>query len=30
VHGEVSERWLSEIEAKDNIFPDVDYRLYAS
>ncbi len=30
VRGEVSERWLSEIEAKDNIFPDVDYRLYAS
>jgi 1,4-alpha-glucan branching enzyme len=26
----VSERWLAEVEATDNIFPDVDYRIYAS
>ena len=30
LRGEISERWLSDIEAKDNIFPDMDYRLYAS
>jgi len=28
--GAVDEAWLAEIEARDNIFPDVDYRLYAS
>jgi 1,4-alpha-glucan branching enzyme len=28
--GGVSEAWLTEIEAKDNIFPDLDYRIYAS
>ena len=26
----VSERFLSDLEAKDNLFPDVDYRLYAT
>ena len=24
----VDERWLSDIESKDNIFPDIDYRLH--
>ena len=28
--GEVDEQLLSSIEAKDNIFPDVDYRLFAT
>ena len=27
--GEIDEPWLSEIEKRHNIFPDVDYRLYA-
>jgi 1,4-alpha-glucan branching enzyme len=26
---EIDEPWLSEIERRHNIFPDVDYRLYA-
>ena len=26
----VDESWLREIESQDNIFPDVDYRLYAT
>jgi 1,4-alpha-glucan branching enzyme len=26
----VSEAWLAELEARDNIFPDLDYRLYAT
>jgi 1,4-alpha-glucan branching enzyme len=26
----VDEAWLRDIESKDNIFPDVDYRLYAT
>ena len=28
--GVVDEQHLGAIEAKDNIFPDVDYRLYAT
>jgi 1,4-alpha-glucan branching enzyme len=28
--GRVSEPWVAEIEATDNIFPDLDYRIYAS
>jgi 1,4-alpha-glucan branching enzyme len=28
--GRVDTAWLAEIEARDNIFPDVDYRLYAT
>jgi 1,4-alpha-glucan branching enzyme len=27
--GRVDEAWLREVEARDNIFPDLDYRLYA-
>ena len=30
LRGEISERWLSDVESKDNIFPDMDYRLYAT
>jgi len=30
MRGDVSERWLASIESRDNIFPDVDYRLYAT
>ena len=26
----VTERWLADIEAKDNLFPHLDYRVYAS
>jgi 1,4-alpha-glucan branching enzyme len=28
--GRVSEGWMAEIEARDNIFPDLDYRIYAT
>ncbi len=28
--GEVTETWLADIEVKDNIFPQIDYRIYAS
>ncbi len=28
--GHISEPWLATVEGQDNIFPDVDYRLYAS
>ena len=28
--GRVTERWVAEIEARDNVFPDLDYRIYAS
>ena len=28
--GRVNERWVAEIEARDNVFPDLDYRIYAS
>jgi 1,4-alpha-glucan branching enzyme len=28
--GRVNERWVAEIEATDNVFPDLDYRIYAS
>jgi 1,4-alpha-glucan branching enzyme len=27
---QVTERWLADIEAKDNLFPQLDYRIYAS
>ncbi len=27
--GNIDEKWLSEIEARDNIFPGIDYRIYA-
>jgi len=26
----ITERWLADIEAKDNLFPHLDYRVYAS
>jgi 1,4-alpha-glucan branching enzyme len=28
--GGVDEAWLGDVESKDNIFPDVDYRIYAT
>jgi 1,4-alpha-glucan branching enzyme len=28
--GTVSESWLAALEAKDNVFPDLDYRIYAT
>jgi len=28
--GRVTEEWMREIEAKDNVFPNLDYRIYAS
>jgi len=28
--GRVTEQWVGELEAKDNVFPDLDYRIYAS
>ena len=28
--GRVDESWLAQVEAKDNLFPDIDYRIYAS
>jgi 1,4-alpha-glucan branching enzyme len=28
-HGEIDEPWLCEIERRHNIFPDIDYRVYA-
>ena len=28
-HGRLDEPWLSEVEAKDNVFPFLDYRIYA-
>ncbi len=28
--GQISESWLSEVEAKDNLFPFVDHRIYAA
>jgi len=30
LRGNVNESWLSDVEARDNIFPDVDYRFYAT
>ena len=27
--GQIDGEWLGKIEAKDNIFPEIDYRLYA-
>ena len=26
--GRVNEGWLAEVETRDNIFPDIDYRVY--
>jgi 1,4-alpha-glucan branching enzyme len=28
--GDLDEEWLRDVESKDNIFPDVDYRIYAT
>ena len=28
-HGSIDEHWLSDIESKDNVFPSIDYRIYA-
>jgi predicted glycosyl hydrolase (DUF1957 family) len=28
--GQVDEKYLASVEAQDNIFPDIDYRIYAS
>jgi 1,4-alpha-glucan branching enzyme len=28
-HGGVDERWLAEVEGRDNIFPGIDYRIYS-
>jgi 1,4-alpha-glucan branching enzyme len=28
LHARINERWLKEIEHRDNIFPDIDYRVY--
>jgi 1,4-alpha-glucan branching enzyme len=28
-HNSIDERYLAELEAKDNIFPDIDYRVYS-
>jgi 1,4-alpha-glucan branching enzyme len=28
--GTVDEAWLRSVESQDNIFPDLDYRLYAT
>jgi 1,4-alpha-glucan branching enzyme len=30
VAGRMSEPWLAELESRDNLFPDIDYRIYAS
>ncbi|MGM0471527.1 MAG: glycoside hydrolase family 57 protein [Bacillota bacterium] len=27
--GEIDEEWLNKLEAKDNIFPEIDYRVYS-
>jgi len=27
--GSINEKWLGEVENRDNIFPDIDYRVYA-
>jgi 1,4-alpha-glucan branching enzyme len=26
--GRISEPWLTDVEARDNIFPELDYRIY--
>ena len=28
--GEINDAWLADVEARDNVFPHVDYRLYAT
>ena len=28
--GRVTEPWLADIEARDNLFPDLDWRVYAT
>ena len=30
VAGHPDESWLTAIESQDNIFPDIDYRIYAT
>jgi len=30
INNTIDEPWLSDLEAKDNIFPDVNYKVYAS
>jgi len=27
---QVDERWLGQVEARDNLFPEIDYRVYRS
>ena len=29
-HGTLDESWVAEIESRDNIFPEIDYRMYRS
>ncbi|MCX5898015.1 MAG: DUF1957 domain-containing protein, partial [Proteobacteria bacterium] len=26
---EINESWLADVESRDNLFPDIDYRVYA-
>jgi 1,4-alpha-glucan branching enzyme len=28
MHAGINEQWLKEVEHRDNIFPDIDYRVY--
>jgi 1,4-alpha-glucan branching enzyme len=30
LHSTENVRWLTDVESRDNIFPNVDYRIYAS
>ncbi len=30
LNGALDERWLAEVEARDNLFPEVDYRIYGT
>ena len=27
--GQIDETWLADLEARDNVFPEIDYRVYA-
>ena len=29
-HDSATVQWLSDLESRDNIFPNIDYRIYAS
>ena len=29
-NGNLDESWISEIESRDNIFPEIEYRMYRS